>query len=83
LANSDGKIPYKKLSTDKSKPLTMDSDEFWEDIQSANFSFIFPTKPSNMFHALRRQMKRDFRKPLVIAGPKGLLRHNKCISKLE
>jgi len=36
-----------------------------------------------MFHALRRQMKRDFRKPLVIAGPKGLLRHNKCFSKLE
>ena len=83
MANSDGKIPYKRLSTDKSKPLSMDSDEFWEDIQSANFSFIFPTKPSNMFHALRRQMKRDFRKPLVIAGPKGLLRLNKCTSKLE
>jgi 2-oxoglutarate dehydrogenase complex dehydrogenase (E1) component-like enzyme len=28
-------------------------------------------------------MKRDFRKPLVIAGPKGLLRNNKCISKFE
>ncbi len=28
-------------------------------------------------------MKRDFRKPLVIAGPKGLLRNNKCVSKME
>lgn len=28
-------------------------------------------------------MKRDFRKPLIIAGPKGLLRHNKSVSKLE
>jgi 2-oxoglutarate dehydrogenase complex dehydrogenase (E1) component-like enzyme len=36
-----------------------------------------------MFHVLRRQMKRNFRKPLVIAGPKGLLRNNKCVSRLE
>lgn len=36
-----------------------------------------------MFHALRRQMKRDFRKPLIVAGPKGLLRHNKSVSKIE
>ena len=43
---------------------------FSENIQEANFSFVFPTKPANYFHALRRQMKRNFRKPLVIAGPK-------------
>ena len=29
LANSDGKIPYKKLSEDKSKELSLESDEFW------------------------------------------------------
>lgn len=83
LANSDGKIRSKKLTTDKSQPLSMDSEYFWEDIQSANFSFVFPTKPANIFHVLRRQMKRNFRKPLIIAGPKGLLRHNKATSKLE
>jgi len=32
---------------------------------------------------LRRQMKRDFRKPLIVAGPKGLLRNNKSVSKIE
>ena len=36
---------------------------------------VFPTTPAQYFHLLRRQMKRNFRKPLIIAGPKGLLRH--------
>ena len=34
----------------------------------------FPTTPAQYFHLLRRQICRNFRKPLVIAGPKGLLR---------
>jgi probable 2-oxoglutarate dehydrogenase E1 component DHKTD1 len=34
----------------------------------------YPTTPAQYFHLLRRQMKRNFRKPLVVAGPKGLLR---------
>jgi 2-oxoglutarate dehydrogenase E1 component len=38
------------------------------------------TTPANLFHALRRQMKRDFRKPLVIMSPKSLLRHPKVHS---
>ncbi len=41
------------------------------------------TTPANLFHVLRRQMKRDFRKPLVIMTPKSLLRHPKVISTLE
>ena len=41
------------------------------------------TTPSNYFHALRRQVRRDFRKPLVIMTPKSLLRHKKCISPLS
>jgi 2-oxoglutarate dehydrogenase E1 component len=41
------------------------------------------TTPANLFHVLRRQMKRDFRKPLVIMSPKSLLRHAKVISKIE
>ena len=40
------------------------------------------TTPANYFHALRRQMKRNFRKPLVIMTPKSLLRHKLCVSSL-
>ncbi|MES2380502.1 MAG: 2-oxoglutarate dehydrogenase E1 component [Bacteroidota bacterium] len=38
--------------------------------------------PANYFHALRRQLKRDFRLPLVVMTPKSLLRHPMCVSKL-
>jgi 2-oxoglutarate dehydrogenase E1 component len=38
------------------------------------------TTPANMFHFLRRQVKWDFRKPLIIFTPKSLLRHPECIS---
>ena len=40
------------------------------------------TSPANYFHILRRQMNRDFRKPLVIMTPKSLLRHKKAVSSL-
>lgn len=39
--------------------------------------------PSQIFHALRRQMKRDFRKPLVVMSPKSLLRHPMAVSTLS
>lgn len=39
--------------------------------------------PANYFHALRRQMQRDFRKPLILMTPKSLLRHKLCISSLS
>ena len=38
------------------------------------------TTPANYFHALRRQVKRDFRKPLINMSPKSLLRHKLCVS---
>jgi 2-oxoglutarate dehydrogenase E1 component len=41
------------------------------------------TTPANYFHALRRQLKRNFRKPLVIMTPKSLLRAKLAVSKLE
>ena len=37
------------------------------------------TTPANLFHALRRQVKWGFRKPLIIFTPKSLLRHPKCV----
>lgn len=39
--------------------------------------------PAQYFHVLRRQMKRDFRKPLVIMSPKSLLRHKECVSYVK
>ena len=41
------------------------------------------TTPANLFHLLRRQMKADFRKPLIIFTPKSLLRHPKAVSTVE
>ena len=41
------------------------------------------TTPANYYHALRRQMHRNFRKPLVIMTPKSLLRHKRCLSTFD
>ena len=41
------------------------------------------TTPANLFHALRRQVTRDFRKPLILMTPKSLLRHKKAVSTLS
>ncbi len=41
------------------------------------------TTPANFFHLLRRQLKRPFRKPLIVFTPKSLLRHPRCVSTLE
>ena len=41
------------------------------------------TTPANFFHLLRRQMKRNFRKPLIVFTPKSLLRHPLAVSTLE
>ena len=41
------------------------------------------TNPANFFHLLRRQMKRSFRKPLVVFTPKSLLRHPQAVSELK
>ncbi|TDQ61637.1 2-oxoglutarate dehydrogenase E1 component [Maritalea mobilis] len=41
------------------------------------------TTPANYFHILRRQLTREFRKPLILMTPKSLLRHKRCVSSLE
>ena len=41
------------------------------------------TTPANMFHLLRRQMKRNYRKPLIVFTPKSLLRHPKAVSSIK
>jgi 2-oxoglutarate dehydrogenase E1 component len=48
-----------------------------------NMQVVNCTTPANYFHVLRRQLNRDFRKPLIVMTPKSLLRHKKCISSLS
>ena len=48
-----------------------------------NIQVVNCTTPSNYFHVLRRQMHREFRKPLIIMTPKSLLRHKKCVSDIS
>jgi 2-oxoglutarate dehydrogenase E1 component len=47
-----------------------------------NWQIVNCTTPANYFHVLRRQMRREFRKPLVVFTPKSLLRHKLCVSNL-
>ncbi|MGB0935352.1 MAG: 2-oxoglutarate dehydrogenase E1 component [Alphaproteobacteria bacterium] len=48
-----------------------------------NWQVVNCTTPANYFHVLRRQMRRNIRKPLVVMTPKGLLRHKMAVSRLE
>src|SRR6185436_15376573 len=48
-----------------------------------NIQLIAPTTPAQIFHALRRQVRRPWRKPLVVMSPKSLLRHPAAVSSLQ
>jgi len=48
-----------------------------------NIQVVNCTTPANYFHILRRQLHRDFRKPLIVFTPKSLLRHKSCVSDLD
>ncbi len=48
-----------------------------------NIQVVNLTTPAQIFHALRRQMKREFRKPLIVMSPKSLLRHPRAVSTLD
>ena len=48
-----------------------------------NIQVVNCTTPSNYFHVLRRQMHREFRKPLIVMTPKSLLRHKRCVSNIN
>ncbi len=58
-------------------------ERFLELCAEYNMQVTNCTTPANFFHALRRQFKRDFRKPLVNFSPKSLLRYPLCVSPLE
>ncbi len=48
-----------------------------------NMQVCIPSTPAQFFHMMRRQMKRPYRKPLIVMTPKSLLRHKLCTSLLE
>src|SRR6185503_8280709 len=48
-----------------------------------NMQVVNITTPSNLFHALRRQLNREIRKPLIMMTPKSLLRHKRAVSRLD
>jgi len=48
-----------------------------------NMQIVNCTAPANFYHVLRRQLKREYRKPLVVFTPKSLLRHPKCVSSIS
>ena len=61
------------------------NDTAWSELNAFNINFQVAnmTTPANYFHALRRQMLRNFRKPLVIAAPKVGLKHPMSVSGIE
>ncbi len=58
-------------------------ERFLSQAAGNNMQILNCTTPANFFHALRRQLKREFRVPLVVFTPKSLLRHPKCISTFD
>lgn len=58
-------------------------ERFMELCADDNIQVVNCTTPANFFHVLRRQLHREFRKPLIVFTPKSLLRAPKCVSPLE
>ncbi len=48
-----------------------------------NMQVVYPTTPASIFHLLRRQVLRNFRKPLMVMSPKSLLRHKLAVSDIS
>ncbi|MCL4111884.1 UNVERIFIED_CONTAM: hypothetical protein GTU68_063536 [Idotea baltica] len=58
-------------------------ERFLQSAADFNITVANMTTPANLFHILRRQLQRPFRKPLIIMSPKSLLRHPLCISNIS
>ena len=57
-------------------------ERFLQSCAEDNMQVVNCTTPANYYHVLRRQMHREFRKPLVVMTPKSLLRHKRAVSNL-
>ncbi|XP_045604597.1 2-oxoadipate dehydrogenase complex component E1 [Procambarus clarkii] len=60
-----------------------DSSEISPDGEDVNWCIVNPTTPAQYFHLLRRQVLRNYRKPLIVAGPKSILRLSAASSSIE
>lgn len=58
-------------------------ERFLQSAAQNNMQICNLTTPAQIYHALRRQMVRDFRKPLIVMSPKSLLRHPRAVSSIE
>ncbi len=58
-------------------------ERFMQSCAQANMQVCNFTTPQQLFHAFRRQIKRDFRKPLIVMSPKSLLRHPKVVCSMD
>ena len=58
-------------------------ERFLQQCAENNIQIVNCTTPANQFHVLRRQLKRDFRKPLICFTPKKLLRYPSCVSTVK
>ncbi|HEX5775519.1 MAG TPA: 2-oxoglutarate dehydrogenase E1 component, partial [Caulobacteraceae bacterium] len=58
-------------------------ERFLQSCAEENMQVVNCSTPANYFHALRRQMHRDYRKPLIVMTPKSLLRHKRAVSSLS
>lgn len=58
-------------------------ERFLQQCAENNIQVLDCTTPASFFHALRRQLRREFRKPLIVFTPKSLLRHPKCVSSAK
>ncbi|UPR04650.1 E1 subunit of 2-oxoglutarate dehydrogenase [Chloropicon primus] len=69
--------------------LNPDTSDFFEgvhlgtNLQRCNWQVVNCSTPANYFHLLRRQVHREFRKPLIVMSPKNLLKHPKCKDSLD
>ena len=57
-------------------------ERFLQMTAECNLTIVNMTTPANLFHALRRQLAREVRKPLIVMSPKSMLRHPKAVSGL-
>lgn len=82
--HSSGRLErYLQMSDDNPYMVPEMDPSLRRQIQEVNWQVVNVTTPANYFHVLRRQIHRDFRKPLIVMSPKNLLRHKSCVSNLS
>merc|ERR1719461_1054961 len=71
------------MSNDHPEQMPPDGTPEHRHIQMTNWQVVNCSTPANFFHVLRRQIRREFRKPLMVASPKSLLKLRACTSTRE